>query len=266
MRRYSLFINPTHSATVIPQRQVIFPHRFYHDFKKMRYNTDTVKTEIQERNVVIMKKSKAAACICAVIMAVSGAAALSAYADDTSSSGAASSAAAAESSEKTAVTNAKYGKVTAVNGSELTVSLGEFTKKEKTSSDSGTTDESAVKSKKRTDSSSGTDSGTSAKKKTSDSSTDTDSTSSGTAESGKKRKGKGGHKGSFTENGTTLTVKLTDSVTIEKKGQAAEVSDISEGDMIKIVYDDSGNLTEIKLIKGHKTRSQSDSAAAEKEA
>ena len=196
-----------------------------------------------------MKKSKAAACICAVIMAVSGAAALSAYADDTSSSGAASSAAAAESSEKTAVTNAKYGKVTAVNGSELTVSLGEFTKKEKTSSDSGTTDESAVKSKKRTDSSSGTD-----------------STSSGTAESGKKRKGKGGHKGSFTENGTTLTVKLTDSVTIEKKGQAAEVSDISEGDMIKLVYDDSGNLTEIKLIKGHKTRSQSDSAAAEKEA
>ena len=215
-----------------------------------------------------MKKSKAAACICAVIMAVSGAAALSAYADDTSSSGAASSAAAAESSEKTAVTNAKYGKVTAVNGSELTVSLGEFTKKEKTSSDSGTTDESAAKSKKRTDSSSdsGTDSGTSAKKKTSDSSTDTDSTSSGTAESGKKRKGKGGHKGSFTENGTTLTVKLTDSVTIEKKGQAAEVSDISEGDMIKLVYDDSGNLTGVKLIKGHKTRSQSDSAAAEKEA
>ena len=44
---------------------------------------------------------------------------------------------------------------------------------------------------------------------------------------------------------------VTDNITIEKKGETAAVSDISEGDIVKLTYSDSGELTGVKL-KGHK--------------
>ena len=45
---------------------------------------------------------------------------------------------------------------------------------------------------------------------------------------------------------------LTDDVTVTKKGEAAEVSDISEGDIVKLKYDENGELTSVKVSSGHK--------------
>ena len=79
--------------------------------------------------------SKPAACICALVMAASTMTAVSVSAEESSGS------TAAVTQESSKADNTKYGKVTAVNGSEITVALGEFSKKEKSA------DGSAVKEK-----------------------------------------------------------------------------------------------------------------------
>lgn len=169
--------------------------------------------------------SKPVACICALVMAASTMTAVSVSAEESSGS------TAAVTQESSKADNTKYGKVTAVNGSEITVALGEFSKKEKSA------DGSAVKEKKKT-------------------SDDTASADEQQAEKSKKcgkgHKGKGGRHGSFTENGTTVTETVSDSVTVSKKGEEASVSDISEGNMVKLGYNESGVLESVKLMKGHK--------------
>ena len=84
-----------------------------------------------------MKRSvKAAACICALIMAATSVSAVTAYADDSAQA----SVTAQADTKKPKVGNVRIGKVTAVNGSEITVALGGYTKPEKSA---GTDDDAA---------------------------------------------------------------------------------------------------------------------------
>lgn len=177
--------------------------------------------------------SKTTACICAVIIATSAATVISVNAAKITAPST-SSAQTESSKTKLAEENIKYGKVTAVDGNKITVALGEFAAKTKTT-DNSTSSEKAAKKKKSSDS------------------TEAQSGDSSSAEKTvtKKHRHKGKHSGSFTENGTSLTVTVTNNITIEKKGETAAVSDISEGDIVKLTYSDSGELTGVKL-KGHK--------------
>jgi mannitol-specific phosphotransferase system IIBC component len=142
-----------------------------------------------------------------------------------------SAAAVTQENSKSENTDVKFGKVTAVNGSEITVALGDFTKTEKSS------ETSDVKEKK--------------KQSDETSSTDEQQTESSKTKV-KGHKGKGGHRGSFTEDGTTVTVTVTDNITVSRKGAEASVSDISEGDIIKLGYNENAELESVKLMKGHK--------------
>ena len=171
--------------------------------------------------------SKPAACICALVMAASTMTAVSVSAEQSKGS----AAAVTQENSKSENTDVKFGKVTAVNGSEITVALGDFTKTEKSS------EASDVKEKKnQSDETSSTD--------------EQQTESSNTHIKG--HKGKGGHRGSFTEDGTTVTVTVTDNITVSKKGAEASVSDISEGDIIKLGYNENAELESVKLMKGHK--------------
>ena len=38
-------------------------------------------------------------------------------------------------------------------------------------------------------------------------------------------------------------------MTIEKKGDAVAISDVSEGDLLKLVYDENDNLVKVKFTK-----------------
>ncbi len=195
--------------------------------------------------------SRTTACICAVIMAASAVSVIGASAAQLSTT-APSAVQSEDSKVKKEVTdeNVKFGKVTAINGSEITVSLGELAarsdgeKKVKPSGDVLT--EKKQKTSASTDSKSSADSGS------------TDSTQA--KKGGRKHRPDGG----FTENGTTLTVTFTDSVTVTKRGQEAAVTDIKEGDIIRLVYDDNGELTGIKLGRGHKHGRKSDSSSDQK--
>ena len=142
-----------------------------------------------------------------------------------------SAAAVTQENSKSENTDVKFGKVTAVNGSEITVALGDFTKTEKSS------EASDVKEKK--------------KQSDETSSTDEQQTESSNTHI-KGHKGKGVHRGSFTEDGTTVTVTVTDNITVSRKGAEASVSDISEGDIIKLGYNENAELESVKLMKGHK--------------
>ena len=182
--------------------------------------------------------SKSAACICALTIAASAMTSLSVSAEQSGET----AAAVTQESSKAENTNVKYGKVTAVNGSNLTVALGEFTKKEKNA------DESAVREKE---------------KLSDDTASADEQQTEKTGRKHKGRKGKSDHHGSFTENGTSVTVTVTDTLSISKKGEEASVSDISEGDTLKLVYNENGKLESVKLIKGHKHGSKKTDSSTE---
>ena len=159
-----------------------------------------------------------------------------------------------KSAEKSKEKNVKIGKVTAVNGNVITVSLGEFNSQWSDTIDSGTAAADGTWSKKQRKSSENVadDAGNqtaqkrNSKKSTNDNYGDNASEQSQMAQ---KRRGKSGRSGAFTENGTTLKVTITDSVTIEKKGEAIAISDIIEGDLLKLVYDENDNLVKVKYAK-----------------
>ena len=142
-----------------------------------------------------------------------------------------SAAAVTQENSKLENTDVKFGKVTAVNGNKITVAFGDFTKTEKSS------ETSDVKEKK--------------KQSDETSSTDEQQTESSKTKV-KGHKGKGGHRVSFTEDGTTVTVTVTDNITVSRKGAEASVSDISEGDIIKLGYNENAELESVKLMKGRK--------------
>ena len=135
-----------------------------------------------------------------------------------------------KSAEKSKEKNVKIGKVTAVDGNVITVSLGEFNSQWSDTIDSGTAAADGTQSKKQRKSSENV----------------ADDAGNQTAQ---KRRDNSGRSGAFTENGTTLNVTITDSVTIEKKGEAIAISDIIEGDLLKLVYDENDNLVKVKYAK-----------------
>ncbi len=231
-----------------------------------------------------MKRSvKAAACICALIMAATSVSAITAYADDSAQA----SVTAQADTKKPKAGNVKIGKVTAVNGSEITVALGGYTKPEKSAGTSGDTtaaDNTATGKKEKSgrkqkvksaDSTEGTTDTTAAdstatgkkvrsgrkQKVMSDDSTaaaadETADSASETARTKPEGKRGGRHKnsksGEFTENGSTLTITLTDSVSLRKGGEDVTAADISVGDILTLRYDDNGELVGIKAA-GEKT-------------
>ena len=193
-----------------------------------------------------MKRSlKATACLCAAIMSLS-AMSLVCGADTTE----------AEKPAVTAETEVKavrLGKVTAVNGSEITVELGELAAKQGDAAEkSGSKDNTGKREKP------------SAKpeRKTSDS-TDTATDTAGKKPSVKHGK-KGGKSGEFTGSGETLTVTLAENNTLGKKGKTVFASEISVGDILKLEYNDSGELVGVKTMKAKTDNTKSETSKKEK--
>lgn len=201
-----------------------------------------------------MKVSKRTlACLCALIMATSSLTAFSVTAAESTQQPAAS---AQTDTAKTKTTNVKVGKVTAINGSSITVALGEFTSGQsdgaKTSSDDSSGSVSKTKGKKKTSSDStvsGSD--TDSNSKSSDSARTGTSEKRAPGKHGRKHGGKGS-KGEFTENGTTVQADITSEVALKKKGEAITASDISVGDIVKLKYDENNKLVKVKVSSKHK--------------
>lgn len=194
-----------------------------------------------ERIVLIMKKSlKATACICAGIMSLS-AISVAASADNTPTGTAAVTAQAETKAPK--AKNVKLGKVTAVNGSEITLALGEYAKKQKTDDTDTAKEKAAVKPEKKTADSTESNSGSTGKK--------------AAGKRGGKQKNKGSRSGEFTENGSTLTVTLAENNTLGKNGKTVSAADIKVGDIITLEYDESGELVGIKTAKAHTGKAKS---------
>ena len=200
-----------------------------------------------ERNVITMRRSvKTAAILCALIMAATSVSAVTAYADDTAQPAVTTQV----DTQKPKAKNVKVGKVTAVNGSEITLALGEFAKPEKpaqtadnAAASDGTTTEKKEKPEKKQ------------KVKPSDSTANTtDATADSASDTAKTKpegkrgsKHKGGKQGEFTENGSTLTITLTDSVSLKNGGKAVTAADIAVGDILELKYNDSDELVGIKV-------------------
>ena len=198
-----------------------------------------------------MRRSvKTAAILCALIMAATSVSAVTAYADDTAQPAVTAQA----DTQKPKAKNIKVGKVTAVNGSEITLALGEFAKPEKPAqtadnaeASDGTTTEKKEKPEKKqkvkpSDSTANT----------TDATADSASDTAKTKPEGKRGKHKGGKQGEFTENGKTLTVTLTDSISLKKGGKTVTAADIAVGDILELKYNDSDELVGIK-VSGEKT-------------
>ncbi len=213
-----------------------------------------------------MKASKKAlAGICALVMAATSLTAFGVSAADESAQTAVTQSEQAQ--EKTVST--KAGKVTAVNGTTLTVAMGEFTAKQ-TDAQSGS-DTSAAAKKQRTKKkhrSTDEQTDTASKSAADQSSAENQQNDTQSADGQKaskraaKRVGKGKHGAQFTENGTSQTIELTSDVTLKKHGKTITAADISEGDIIKLKYDQNNKLVEVKVSTKHKRRSSSEKNAA----
>lgn len=213
-----------------------------------------------------MKASKKAlAGICALVMAATSLTAFGVSAADESAQTAVTQSEQAQ--EKTAST--KAGKVTAVNGTTLTVAMGEFTAKQTdTQSGSDTSDAAKKQRTKKKHRSTDEQTDTASKSAADQSSAENQQNDTQSADGQKaskraaKRVGKGKHGAQFTENGTTQTIELTSDVTLKKHGKTITAADISEGDIIKLKYDQNNKLVEVKVSTKHKRRSSSEKNAA----
>lgn len=249
------------------------PEQFFYDTQYGNHKN--------KRKVITMRLSKKMlAVIFSLIMATSalGAFGVSA-ADERGQTASSSQTAAAETQNE----NIKVGKVTAVNGSQLTIAMGEFSKKqsstEKASDDEnsdGTVKQQRSKRQKpdnntQSDADSQTDTQSKPVKKAktetdtgSESSTDSDSQTKAEKAGGrhvKKHGGKGGRHDKFTENGTTETVNITSDITVTKKGETISAADIKEGDIIKLKYDNNNKLISVKVSSKHKHSKTADEKA-----
>ena len=152
-----------------------------------------------------------------------------------------------------------YGKVTAVNGSDVTVTLGTMKKKSKKS----TTESDSAKDTVAADAAAAEDKSTaedtSAEDKTSENgnaaSDSQGSSDSGTETTGKsdkeKSQGSGKKKKSpFTSSGEQMTVTIPDGLT---------ETEIKEGKILKLTLDDSGTVTSVEVKSKSKSSSGSGS-------
>lgn len=146
-----------------------------------------------------------------------------------------------------------YGKVTAVNGSDVTVTLGTMKKKSKKS----TTESDSAKDTVAADAAAAED--TSAADKTSENgnaaSDSQGSSDSGTETTGKSDKEKSQRSGKkkkspFTSSGEQMTVTIPDGLT---------ETEIKEGKILKLTLDDSGTVTSVEVKSKSKSSSGSGS-------
>ena len=171
----------------------------------------------------VMKKT---ACLCALLLTVSAVPAIGVNAAKTPAQ---SFATAQADRTMPNFENVKFGKVTAVNGSQITLAVFERSAmkdtSEKAENNSVTSAEKPFFRFKGS-----TDSGTN-------------------TESGWRRRfaGKRGNCGFCNDTGESLTVTVNEAVTVQKNGETVTVSDIAENDFVVLVYDDNGTLTNVKI-------------------
>ncbi|MBQ8978358.1 MAG: hypothetical protein IJ080_01185 [Oscillospiraceae bacterium] len=135
----------------------------------------------------------------------------------------------------------KIGKVTAVNGTKVTIALGEIERPERPQKSK--TDKTAANA--------ATD------KTASNAAADKTASKTDKTASDKKAKPEGGRKGqSFKESGETVTADLA-AVTVTKDGKAASAADIKEGDIVTLVYEGT-TLKEVKCGHGFGGRDKKD--------
>ena len=173
---------------------------------------------------------RSVAFICAIAMSVSSMSAVSVSAADNTEQSTSSS---KEETGKKQTRNVKLGKVTAVSGNKITVALGKTGKGTPPVKPSGNgADPNGNTTPPEKPSGNGAD--------------PNGNTTPPVKPSGDKQ----GKKSSaaFTESGKTITVTVSDSISVTKNGKAASVSDISEGDIIMLMYDDSNDLTAIEIM------------------
>lgn len=217
-----------------------------------------------ERNVITMRRSvKTAAILCALIMAATSVSAVTAYADDTAQP----SVTAQADTQKPNAKNVKVGKVTAVNGSEITLALGEYAKPEKPAqtADNAAANDSTTTEKKEKPEKKQKVKPSDSTANTTDATADSASNTAKTKPEGKRGgKHKGGKQGEFTENGKTLTVTLTDSISLKKGGKTVTTADIAVGDILELKYNDSDELVGIKISGEKKTADKAADSTREK--
>ena len=152
-----------------------------------------------------------------------------------------------------------YGKVTAVNGSDVTVTLGTMKKKSKkstTESDSAkdtvAADAAAAEDKSTAEDASAADKTSENGNAASDSQGSSDSGTETTGKSDKeKSQGSGKKKKSpFTSSGEQMTVTIPDGLT---------ETEIKEGKILKLTLDDSGTVTSVEVKSKSKSSSGSGS-------
>ena len=152
-----------------------------------------------------------------------------------------------------------YGKVTAVNGSDVTVTLGTMKKKSKkstTESDSAkdtvAEDAAAVEDKSTAEDTSAADKTSENGNAASDSQGSSDSGTETTGKSDKEKSQRSGKKkkSPFTSSGEQMTVTIPDGLT---------ETEIKEGKILKLTLDDSGTVTSVEVKSKSKSSSGSGS-------
>ena len=152
-----------------------------------------------------------------------------------------------------------YGKVTAVNGSDVTVTLGTMKKKSKkstTESDSAkdtvAEDAAAVEDKSTAEDTSAEDKTSENGNAASDSQGSSDSGTETTGKSDKEKSQRSGKKkkSPFTSSGEQMTVTIPDGLT---------ETEIKEGKILKLTLDDSGTVTSVEVKSKSKSSSGSGS-------
>ncbi len=176
-----------------------------------------------------MKNSvKFIALMTAAVMSAAAVPAVCIYAANTTSS---------VSSSESVSRTVKYGKVTSISGTKIKLALGEYT--QKTAPD-GMQDGQTPPEKPENDGNAPAQNGEQSPEKT-----DGDKPS-GEAPNGEAPKGFG----EFTGSGKTLTVNVKNEKVLKKNGKSASLSDISEGDILRLTYSSENKISSIEILSG----------------
>lgn len=189
-----------------------------------------------------MKNSvKFIALMTAAVMSAAAVPAVCIYAANTTSS---------VSSSESVSRTVKYGKVTSISGTKIKLALGEYT--QKTAPDGmqdgqtpptppdGNSNGGTPPEKPENDGNAPAQNGEQSPEKP-----DGDKPS-GEAPNGEAPKGFG----EFTGSGKTLTVNVKNEKVLKKNGKSASLSDISEGDILRLTYSSENKISSIEILSG----------------
>lgn len=186
---------------------------------------------------------RSVAFICAIAMSVSSMSAVSVSAADNTKQSTSSE---KTGQEKKQERNMKLGKVTAVNGNKITVALGEMAAPE--NNGKGTPPEMP----------SGNENGAPPEMPSGNGAAPNGNgvppeMPSGNGNGNPPAMPSGNVPGKMpsadlAESGKTVTVTISEGVSVKKNGKTVSVSDIAEGDIIMLMYDDSNALTAVEIM------------------